>query len=325
MTNAYLTIVNDRYALRALALYRSLEPHLAGKQYRVYCIDDRAADFLESLSMPGCSIIRPGAYETDMLRALRARRPVNEYCWTLKPVAMRHALDDPAGFAWSIYLDSDVMVFGDPDDGIPAAPDAHAVITPHRPKSAYFAAFIDSVGIYNAGYAAFRSTPAGRRALAWWEQRCIEDSPSVPREGVYADQRYLNHLPELFEGVVSSPHKGLNAGPWNILDDPVTQDGTAIRIGGDPLLTYHMQGFRILGASFFNLYAGPVRIPRAVRRLVYRPYAHMLARAHRELCAANGRQAGRPDENFWTRTALLREAHKAVLGQTNLYPLHLIP
>ncbi len=47
MTNAYLT------------------PHRAGKQYRIYCIDDRAADFLDALSLPACAVVRPADFETE--------------------------------------------------------------------------------------------------------------------------------------------------------------------------------------------------------------------------------------------------------------------
>lgn len=321
MTNVYLTIVNDRYVIRALALYRSLAPHLENKQYWVYCIDDRAADLLEALSLDKCTIVRPDDFETQELRNLRNDRAINEYCWTLKPVALKHALTKMTDLDWGVYLDSDMMVFGDPDDGLRAYPAAQVLITPHRPAPGYFEAFVDTVGVYNAGYVAFRNTPEGHRALSWWQQRCSENCPGEPRNGAYADQRYLNDFPDLFDGVFSSKHKGLNAGPWNILDQTLEFDEQRVFIGGDELLTYHMQGLKILGEGLFDFYSGPVRISRRVRKCIYHPYAQILARAHKELHTTNISFSSPPDTNFWTPISLLREIRKAIRGHTNLYPL----
>jgi hypothetical protein len=321
MTNIYLTVVNGRFAIRALALFRTLAAHLPNKRYLVYCVDDRAAELLEPLSLEQCSIVRPRDYETGELRTLKAERAINEYCWTLKPVALEHALANCGDTDWCVYLDSDMMVFGNPDDGLPRGDSKHVVVTPHRPTHPYFNQFIDSVGIYNAGYVAFRNSSEGRRALRWWRDRCLEDCPRIPKHGIYADQRYLNSIPELFDGVVSTAHKGLNAGPWNILNQPITGDRHRILLGGDELLTYHMQGFRILGRHLFDLYAGPLRMPHLIRKHIYHPYARVLGRAHRELSDAHRSYTQPPDVKLWTTPSLLAEVRKVVRGTTNLVPI----
>ncbi|MBI3706644.1 MAG: hypothetical protein HY246_03015 [Proteobacteria bacterium] len=119
MKTQYLTIITIYYAARALCLYRSLEPFLGKNYFAFYCMDEHCADLLEGLHLPKARIVRIGEFETDELRAVKPGRALNEYCWTAKPIVLRHALARCPSPDWAIYLDGDMMAFGDPDNGSP--------------------------------------------------------------------------------------------------------------------------------------------------------------------------------------------------------------
>jgi hypothetical protein len=95
----------------------------------------------------------------------------------------------------------------------------------------------------------------------------------------FADQRYLDRLPELFAGVHVIGHLGANLAPWNFADYRVEwRDGSVEIEGRYPLLFFHFYGVRRIGRYYFNshrLYHAP--FPRLVRQRIYEPYVAALA------------------------------------------------
>ena len=270
MNTLYVTIVSYEYALMGLSIGRALQKQ--GKQSAIYCMDEKVAELLATANIQNCFIFPPSAYMTNALSDIRKERKDSEFCWTCKSVILTHALQKFPELDWAIYLDSDMMIYGDPDSGLPENENSNVVLTPHSPSTSHFESFIEKAGEYNAGYIAFRNSTEGCRALSWWRDRCLE-SCSVNADGeVYADQRYLNLMPELFSGVYISGHAGLNAAPWNILGKSINSSGEAIFINQDQLLAYHMQGFKIVSREIFDLYCGEQRLPKEVRETIYLPY-----------------------------------------------------
>lgn len=274
MRSFYATVVDINYVPMALNLYRSFTPFLDDKTFGFFCIDEAAADHLERLALSNAWVLRPADFETTALRAVRAGRATNEYCWTLKAITLQTGFALDPTFDWGIYLDSDMMAFADPDGALSV--NDFVVLSPHRFSTAEFAAYGPSVGQFNGGYAAFRNAAEGKAALAWWHERCLESCPAVPTPDAYADQKYLDAMPGRFPGVRQSRHKGLNLAPWNLQSDPLSERDGQVFVGDDPLLLYHFQGLRILGTRLYDLYTGPMRIPDAASRLIYRPYIRSL-------------------------------------------------
>ena len=229
--------------------------------------------------MPNCSIFSLNEFETDEVRAIKHTRINNEYTWTFKPIILQHALNEFPDLDWAVYLDGDLMAFGDPDAALVDAKDANVIITPHRSEDRKFLQEIQVAGSCNAGYVAFRNSEIGLQALQWWCERCIERCPSPPTNGIYADQTYLDRMNHLFSGMLHSSHKGLNAGPWNIADVTVSTKNDALKLDNDDLLLYHFQGLHIHWARVFDLYPGHIKISPNVSRNIYRPYIHQITRS----------------------------------------------
>jgi hypothetical protein len=278
VTTFYTTVVDIKFVPLALNLYRSLVPYIDGKIFGILCIDNESADLLGKLNLRNVWLLRPSDFETQKLRTLKAERAINEYCWTLKSVALQTGFSLDSSFEWGAYMDSDVMVFSDPDAVFNG--DDAAVLAPHRFSNAHFAAYEPTVGRYNAGYVAFRNNSVGRSALEWWYDRCVALCPAVPTDGAYADQKYLDALPDLFTGIQASGHKGLNTAPWNVNSYRLSCRQGRVFVDDDPLLVYHFQGLKIYGARLYDLYAGPMQLPKDVTASIYRPIIHSLRESY---------------------------------------------
>lgn len=241
--------------------------------FSFFCMDEASARLLEKLDLANCWIVRSEEFETKALLAAKRGRAMNEYCWTCKPAILLHAFARQPNLDWAVYLDSDMMAFGNPDKPLVEAGDANVVLTPHRPSNPHFVTEVKVAGKYNAGYTAFQNSNEGTRALRWWLERCLELCPNVPVNGVYADQTYLNDIPNLFSGVHSSSNKGLNAAPWNLEDVTVAFNNDQPQMDDDPLLIYHFQAFKIYGCRLYDMYPGHIKISGAALCHIYRPYA----------------------------------------------------
>ncbi|ODS23488.1 hypothetical protein AB835_08625 [Candidatus Endobugula sertula] len=268
MKSIYITVVSSQYVAISFCLAKALTQQ--GKRFAIYCVDDEAADFLYSMPIPNGNIYRPIDFESERVKQIKQERSVSEYCWTCKSIALQHALDNISSIEWAVYLDSDIMVYADPDESLPEH--GHVLLTPHYPSTPHFEDYMANVGDYNAGYIAFRNTTQGRAALSWWRNQCEVNCSVITEANKYGDQYYLNQMAVLFEGVVKNSHKGLNTAPWNILGKIVVIRDSRVYIDDDPLLVYHMQGFRIIAKNVFDLYCGEVRIPKSVRYFIYMPY-----------------------------------------------------
>jgi hypothetical protein len=138
-------------------------------------------------------------------------------------------------------------------------------------------------GIYNVGWVSVRHCEEGMAALRWWRARCIEWCYDRVEGDRFADQRYLDRLPELFGGVHIIEHLGANLAPWNFADVRLECRDNAVEIGGRyRLLFFHFYGVKRSGGYYFNshrLYRAP--FPRLMKHDIYQPYAVALAEAER--------------------------------------------
>jgi hypothetical protein len=306
------------YLPRALALWTSIVRHNKVAEFAFFCIDDRAAELLETLALPRTRVYREAAFACDLLRSLRGTRSIAEYCWTAKSFALGCLLDGDPSLDWAVYLDADMLAFGDPDIALDEAGAADFLLTPHR-FAREFASFASVAGSHNAGYVAFRNTTVGKAAVARWRDLCVEFCPAVATAQAFADQRYLDRLLTEFPTGTGSAHVGLNAGPWNIGQYLLTSDTGNVYLNSRPLLLYHFQSLRVFGRQWLDLYFGGRKLPRNVRDLIYVPYVDALARSYgvlRNVAAIDGLGTSPlpPHLKHW-----LSYGKAVALGKVNLY------
>lgn len=315
MKSIYVTVISYEYVLLGISLARALLS--VGKQCAVFCIDEAGADILKRTLPESCMIFGPKDYHDEKLEKIRSNRSDSEYCWTFKSVALELILMQMPKLEWAVYLDSDMMIFGDPDKALPTSSDAHVLLTPHRPSTPHFEGFMERAGHFNAGYVAFRNSKDGLNALRWWREKCEESCSVTPDAKGYADQRYLNEFSERFNGVVFSQNLGVNAAPWNISGKTITEKSDSVFVDTDELLIYHMQGFKKIGLGFYDLYSGELSLTAAARDHIYKPYISHLERCL--LLLPSHYVGSRMHSHSRSIRTVLREIKRQFRGVSNIH------
>ncbi len=311
----FVTSANGPYLAKALCLRESFRAQRSAGTFWFFALDSQAATAMSQLGGSDGIVVAESDYDTPELQAVRAVRSPLEYACTTKPIFLQHVMKHAGAGNWVFWLDGD-MFFFQPAERIVPAGAASVLLTPHRFTPA-FAALGPSVGMFNAGFAGFRKTSAGQRALAWWAERCLEWCGAVPDGKRYTDQKYLDEMPALFDEVADAA-PGVNAAPWNSVESETEMDGTmpgtALQIGGHPLILYHFQGLRVLHRRCYDLYADDrLRLPAELRRLVYRPYVRALRQASQRVDAVLGNL-----RREHPARSLLRVAKRVLLRRGNL-------
>jgi len=138
----------------------------------------------------------------------------------VKPYLLEYLLR--RGFTSATFLDADILVL-DSLQPLFDAVGAHAIcLTPHllRPLSGTDRRARDlnilTSGVYNGGFVGVSDHASARRFLAWWADRlhthCRHDVP----HGMHYDQRWLDLVPALFDGVHIVRDAGCNVAYWNL-------------------------------------------------------------------------------------------------------------
>jgi hypothetical protein len=164
-----------------------------------------------------------------------------------KPYLLRYLLD--RGFRTAIFLDADILVLDSLQPLFDAA-GAHAItLTPHLIGPLSGADRRDrelnilQSGVYNGGFAGISEHASARRFLDWWADRlythCRHDVP----QGMHYDQRWLDLVPALFDGVHIFRDASCNVAYWNLPErgPTLTPDGAGGH--GDVCRFFHFSGF----------------------------------------------------------------------------------
>ena len=283
LNRAYCTYFDHNYLACGLALYQSLQRHAPGARLWVLCLSEACHETLTALGLPDLVPVRLADFEAadPEVAATRPSRSVIEYYFTLTPAWIRFVLNGEAWLEWVTYLDSDLFFFASPDPIYDEMNGAAFGIIPHR-----FARGLEDqrrFGLYNVGWISVRKRDDGISALDWWRARCIEWCYDRVEGDRFADQRYLDRLPESFAGVHVIEHLGANLAPWNFADVRLACRNEAVEIEGRyQLLFFHFYGVKRSGGYYFNshrLYRAP--FSRLMKHEIYQPYTTALAEAER--------------------------------------------
>jgi hypothetical protein len=281
----YCTYFDHNYLSRGLALYHSLQQHTSGSSLWVLCMSETCYRILSALDLPGLRPVRITDFEVadPEVAATRSSRSIVEYYFTCSPAWQLHVLNNEPDAEWVTYLDSDLFFFASPDPIYSEMKDASFGIIPHHftKRVAYWRRF----GIYNVGWVSVRRCDEGVAALRWWRERCIEWCHDFVEGDRFADQRYLDRLPELFPHVHVIQHRGANLAPWNFADLRVEwSEGSVLVERRYLLLFFHFHGVKRAGRYYFNSHrAFQAPFPELMRQRVYQPYVVAIAAAELEV------------------------------------------
>ena len=135
-------------------------------------------------------------------------------------------------------------------------------------------------GRFNVGWLSFRNDHQGRACIEWWREHCIEWCYERFDNNRYADQKYLDDWPKLFDKLSVIQHKGVNVGPWNVDRYSIRRAENTVWIEDQPLICFHFHGFKQLSPFLFdtNLGRSGVTVSPVLRRFICGAYIRGLER-----------------------------------------------
>jgi len=152
------------------------------------------------------------------------------------------------GYDRVVYIDPDVVIYSPLREIEEAPPETFLILTPHLTNYAKgdhhpFERTILLAGTYNLGFLAVMRRPQLQMFLDWWQERlefqCVVD----PEHGLFVEQKWIDLVPGLFDGVMILRHDGYNVAYWNLRQRHVAGEGAAATVNGQPLRFLHFSGF----------------------------------------------------------------------------------
>ena len=294
----YFTVMNAAFVPRWLTMHRSITRHRDDVRFLVCCWDHETRRLVDGLQRPNVETMSLSELEArdPELASARAGRTFREYRSTTKPILCRYMFERNPEVEVVVYLDADLMFFGDPHDFVSRLGDASILLVPHRFPSPHSS---ETFGLYQGGSLVFRRGPDADEALAWWSERCLEWCSYRPEPGRWADQRYLHDWPQRFRGVRVTDDAGIGPAPWNSSAHRVHEAAGRVVVDGRPLIFFHHSGLLLASGarwpinlleatSDVHLQKGPVPLAWALPHhdptptevdLVWKPYVEEVSSA----------------------------------------------
>lgn len=204
----FCTLFDSYYIHKGIALYLSLERVARNFHLYVMAFDQETYKILKECQFKHMTVEFVEDFEDDELRRIKKERKRNEYCWTCGSnityfFMQKYSLPDIT------YIDADMMFFSSPDTVLSELEDSSVALSPHFTDNKYF-------GKYCVQFVYFKNDERGRKALTWWKDRCREWCYDRYEDGKFGDQRYLDQMPALFDGIHAIENRGIGVAKWNM-------------------------------------------------------------------------------------------------------------
>lgn len=198
------------------------------------------------------------------VQGLSAGYTPTEFVAASKPSFVRAVFDRFPDALYVLYADPETFVYQSLTPVYDQLSSATALLVPHITQPPGDANWPDekalqNVGLYSAGFLAFRRSTETDRLLHWWQDRVTTRAFIDPCEGLCTDQLWLMHWPVFFEGIRIVKDPGWQVALWNLAERALTLaserlDGTldGWRVNGSsPLLFVNFRGLANPDAGYF--------------------------------------------------------------------------
>lgn len=231
--DAICTIIKKNYLPAALALQESA-PDI---QFRILLMEDEESPF----DSPH--------HFTDFKKYVN--RTAVEQCTAIRAEYFSYLLKSHERL---LYLDPDTLLFKPPTEAFERLNHCNVLVTPHflSPAEPKEEIRVLLTGTYNMGFMGLRASEETTRLLAWWGERLNKYCYRGERDGVFYDQKWLELMPALFEGVEVFKHPGYNVAYWNLHERDVQIKDGQWHCQDRPLVLFHFSGMTDKGLTKYS-------------------------------------------------------------------------
>jgi len=243
------TVCTASYLAHAKTLADSFIEHNPDYIFYIGLLDRIDERFDEAFFAPH-SIVEVAHWQIPYFAEMNERYTVFELSNAMKPYFAAYLLKEYSNAQLLIFLDSDIMVFGS-FEHIEQVLQTHSIaLTPHiltpihedglSPRESEFL----NSGTFNAGFLAIKNDSMGRKFLTWFKEKLRDKCRMRLEEGYFVDQKWLNLVPTLFEGVYYVRHRGYNVAQFNLHERYMSQVDDKFYVNEkEPLVFYHFTGY----------------------------------------------------------------------------------
>ena len=302
------TSAAGNYLPKVQVLFDSIAEHQPDWQRHLLLVEDWTDAECAALALDA-DVCQPRDLAIPDWRPWAFCHSMVELCTAVKPFMLRQLLarDDCDGV---VYLDPDVCLFSPLVDVI-AALDEHAILlTPHQaqPETSLAGVMANELtslryGTYNLGFIAVAANTMGHAFAEWWCHRAYRFNRDDVPNGLFTDQRWMDLVPGLFEGVHVLRQAHLNVASWNAHQrDLKRAEGDQVLAMGQPLGFYHFTGLDSGNHDAALQYAGQ---SEGIEADLVQNYREALAERARQYSCATWSFAAFSDgsavDNVWRR------------------------
>jgi hypothetical protein len=279
MKHYYCSAFSGAYCYQGLILYNSIKKHDDGFTMFYVCLDNLAYKILSGLNLENLQVIKVEIIEDYFpeLKHAKKDRAIHEYAWTIKSSEMLYILENYEEVDRIIWLDGDMQMLSNTETIFDEWGNDSIILT-EQYYTDYHEPLIKTYGRFQAGFVGFCKDNEGLKALRWWKAKCIEWCYSIFQDGRWADQKYLDNIPELFQKVGVIKSLGINMTPFilyrlNFEQEKYLEiDQDEISINNTKMVLYHYYGFKYLDDSTCDLCSYWMKFSRNSVENLYVPY-----------------------------------------------------
>lgn len=238
----YYTSICANYLPKAMALAESVKRYNKDAVFILCLVERDMPDVAESFEYFDEVILAKDAgwenFETFIFR-----HTIVEASTAVKPQFMRHLMDLYKDEDKFVYLDPDVLVYGEFVELKAILESSSIVLAPHLLRPGNIDMEISSLahGSYNLGFLAVSRTENSASFLSWWAERlflfCYDDKS----RGIFTDQKWIDLAPSFFD-VHILKHQGYDFATWSLLGSDLRAYEDGYIVNGDPLRFIHFSG-----------------------------------------------------------------------------------
>lgn len=280
-TATICTIIAKNYLAQARCLAESFyAQHPTGRMFVLLvdqpdgCFDPAAEPF---------TIVSTADLAFRSFAHMAFRYNVVELSTAVKPFFMEY-LFDRYDLDLLIYLDPDIYCYRPLTPLLEGLQQHRVVLTPHilaplddeyRPNELDLL----RVGSYNLGCLGLARNPELQTFLRWWQRHLERDCVIDLARGLFVDQRWMDMVPSLFDGVAVVRDPSCNVAYWNLAQRDVTPSADGWLVNGQPLTFYHFSGLMFDDIEHISLHQNRytlAKLPR-LRPLLRHYHSRLLA------------------------------------------------
>lgn len=216
---AIFTIASKNYSAMARVMLLSSIKHNPCVDHYYFLVDEDGSGIV--CANEGICLVKASEIIKSDFGSMSFYYNVTELNTAIKPFAFKYLLEK--GYKDVLYFDPDICIYSTLDVVFDQLRTYTIILTPHitspigeEDKCVPHEIVHLRTGTYNLGFIGVSNSEETERFIAWWCEKCRICCFEEVESGLFVDQKWINLVPGLFDGVGILRHRGCNVAYWNL-------------------------------------------------------------------------------------------------------------